>query len=81
MQRRPTRSARRSWQRWTALSPDLRSFAAALREEDAALRAALRLPWNTSPVAGHITRPTLLKRQGYGRAGLDTLCGRILCTP
>jgi transposase len=58
--------------------PDLRSFAVALREDAAALRAALQLPWSTSPVEGHITRLKLLKRQGYGRAGLETLRGRLL---
>jgi transposase len=58
--------------------PDLRSFAVALREDAPALRAALQLPWSTSPVEGHITRLKLLKRQGYGRSGLDTLRCRML---
>ncbi|MDP9371673.1 MAG: ISL3 family transposase [Chloroflexota bacterium] len=58
--------------------PDLRSFAVALHEDVAALRAALQLPWSTSPVEGHITRLKLLKRQGYGRTGLDTLRCRML---
>lgn len=57
--------------------PALRSFAAALREDAPALRAAPRLPWSTSPVEGHITRLKLLKRQGYGRAGLDTFRCRM----
>ncbi len=57
--------------------PDLRSFAVALHEDAPALRAALQLPWSTSPVEGHITRLKLLKRQGYGRAGLDTLRCRM----
>ena len=40
--------------------------------------AALSLPWSTGPVEGHITRLKLIKRQGYGRAGLDTLKRRFL---
>lgn len=58
--------------------PDLRSFAVALHDDVAALRAALQLPWSTSPVEGHITRLKLLKRQGYGRSGLETLRCQML---
>jgi transposase len=58
--------------------PDLVTFAAGLRRERAELLAALTLPWSTGPVEGHITRLKLLKRQGYGRAGLDTLKRRFL---
>jgi transposase len=58
--------------------PDLATFAAGLRQERAALLAALTLPWTTSPVEGHITRLKLLKRQGYGRCSLDTLKRRFL---
>ncbi len=58
--------------------PDLRSFAVALHADVAALRAALQLPWSTSPVEGHITRLKLLKRQGYGRSSLETLRGQML---
>ena len=58
--------------------PDLRSFAVALQEEAAALRAALTLPWGTGPVEGRITRLKLLKRQGYGRSSLETLRRRML---
>ena len=58
--------------------PDLATFAAGLRHERAELLAALTLPWSTSPVEGHITRLKLIKRQGYGRYGLDTLRHRFL---
>jgi len=57
---------------------DLATFAAGLRHERAELLAALTLPWSTSPVEGHITRLKLIKRQGYGRCGLDTLKRRFL---
>ena len=58
--------------------PDVRTFAAGLREEYNALDAALRLPWSTGPVEGQITRLKLIKRQAYGRAGLATLRRRLL---
>jgi transposase len=58
--------------------PDLIAFADGLRRERTELLAALSLPWSTGPVEGHITRLKLIKRQGYGRAGLDTLKRRFL---
>jgi len=58
--------------------PDVATFAEGLRREYAALRAALTLPWSTGPVEGQITRLKLIKRQGYGRCGLDTLKRRFL---
>jgi transposase len=58
--------------------PDLVTFADGLRHERTELLAALTLPWSTGPVEGHITRLKLIKRQGYGRAGLDTLKRRFL---
>jgi transposase len=58
--------------------PDLVTFADGLRRERPELLAALTLPWSTGPVEGHITRLKLIKRQGYGRAGLETLKRRFL---
>jgi transposase len=58
--------------------PDLATFAAGLQRERAELLAALELPWSTGPVEGHITRLKLIKRQGYGRCGLETLKRRFL---
>ena len=58
--------------------PDLMTFADGLRRERTELLAALTLPWSTGPVEGHITRLKLIKRLGYGRAGLDTLKRRFL---
>jgi len=58
--------------------PDLMTFADGLRRERTELLAALTLPWSTGPVEGHLTRLKLIKRQGYGRAGLDTLKRRFL---
>lgn len=69
-----------AWLKTTAASgvPDLQTFATGLREESAALEAALRLPWSTGPVEGQITRLKLIKRQAYGRAGIAMLRRRML---
>ena len=54
------------------------SFAKGIRQDEAAIRAALSLPWSNGPVEGHISRLKLLKRQAYGRAKLDLLRIRLL---
>jgi transposase len=62
----------------SAEASELRSFAAGLRRDDAAVRAALTEPWSTSPVEGQINRLKALKRQMYGRAKYDLLRSRVL---
>jgi transposase len=54
------------------------SFAAALQQEAAAVRAALTLPWSSGQTEGHITKLKLIKRQMYGRANFDLLRRRVL---
>ncbi len=54
------------------------NFAKSLRQDQAAVRAALTLEWSQGPVEGHINRLKLLKRQSYGRAKLDLLRVRLL---
>lgn len=49
------------------LSPFV-SLVRGLREDRAAVDAALTQPWSNGPVEGHVTRVKLLKRIGYGRA-------------
>jgi len=80
MLRQPNAEPLDAWLTTAAASgvPDLQTFAKGLREEFAALEAALRLPWSTGPVEGQITRLKLIKRQAYGRAGIDTLRRRVL---
>jgi transposase len=56
---------------------ELRSLAASLRQDEAAVRAALTEPWSNGPVEGHINRLKLIKRQMYGRAGLELLRARV----
>jgi transposase len=58
--------------------PAVITFAAGLQRERTELLAALRLPWSTGPVEGQITRLKLIKRQAYGRAGLEQLKRRVL---
>jgi transposase len=58
--------------------PDLRNFAAGLKQDEAAVRAALTLPWSNGQVEGQVTRLKMLKRQMYGRAGLELLRQRVL---
>jgi transposase len=53
-------------------------FAKSLREDYAAVQAAVTLPWSTGPVEGHINRLKMLKRQMFGRAGVDLIRQRVL---
>jgi transposase len=56
----------------------LRSFAAGIRRDHAAVEAALRLPYSNGPVEGQVNRLKFLKRQMYGRAKFDLLRKRVL---
>jgi transposase len=57
---------------------ELRRFALGLRQDYAAVRAALEEPWSQGPTEGHILRLKWLKRQMYGRAKVDLLRQRVL---
>lgn len=57
---------------------DLINYAEGLQQDDAAVRAALTLPWSSGQVEGQITRLKLVKRQMYGRANFDLLRRRVL---
>jgi hypothetical protein len=54
------------------------TFAAGLKQDGAAVRAALTTPWSSGQSEGQITRLKLLKRQTYGRASFDLLRRRTL---
>ncbi len=58
--------------------PELRTFAAGIKRDQAAVFAALTHDWSQGPVEGQIHRLKLLKRQSYGRAGFDLLRHRVL---
>ena len=56
----------------------LQPFVATLRNDIAAVQAALELPWTTSPVEGQVSRLKMIKRTMYGRAGFPLLRARVL---
>ena len=56
-------------------------FARSLRNDYAAVKAGVTLPWNSGPVEGHINRLKMLKRQMFGRAHLDLLRRRFVHAP
>jgi transposase len=62
----------------TSKVPELMSFAAGLRRDEAAVRAALRLPHSNGQVEGQINKLKLLKRSMYGQARFDLLKRRLL---
>ena len=55
----------------------LARFARGLQEGLAAVTTGITLGWSNGPVEGQITRLKLLKRQGYGRAGVPLLRQRL----
>jgi transposase len=57
---------------------EIRSFAAGLRKDWAAVTAGLTLPWSSGTVEGHVNRIKMIKRQMYGRARPDLLRKRVL---
>jgi transposase len=56
----------------------VKTFAAGLEQDGAAVRAALTQPWSSGQAEGQITRLKLLKRTMYGRASFDLLRRRVL---
>ncbi|WP_086935431.1 ISL3 family transposase [Azospirillum sp. B510] len=58
----------------SALGP----FAAGIRRDEDAVRAALTEPWSSGQVEGHVNRLKVIKRDMYGRAGFDLLRSRVL---
>jgi transposase len=66
--------------RWLAdaAESEMRSFADGLKQDQAAVRAALELPWSNGQTEGQITRLKLIKRQMFGRAKHDLLRARVL---
>ena len=59
------------------LSP-FRRFAERLREDYDAVKMGVTLPVSNDPVEGHINRLKMLKRQMFGRAGIELLSRRFL---
>jgi len=55
------------------LPKPIHSFAANLKKDQAAVKAALEQPWSNGQLEGQINRLKMLKRQMYGRANLKLL--------
>ena len=56
---------------------ELRNFAAGLRQDEAAVAAALSEDWSNGPVEGQVNRLKLIKRSMFGRAGFKLLRARV----
>jgi transposase len=54
------------------------TFAAGLQQDEAAIKAALTLPWSSGQAEGQINKLKLIKRQMYGRANFDLIRRRVL---
>jgi transposase len=59
----------------------LKQFARTLRQDQPAVEAAILLEWSNGPVEGHVNRLKTIKRQMYGRAGIDLLRARLIPIP
>ena len=59
----------------------MQRFATGLRDDYAAVKAGVTLPWSTGPVEGHINRLKMVKRHMFGRARLDLLRRRFVLAP
>ncbi|MEV8034987.1 ISL3 family transposase [Streptomyces sp. NPDC086182] len=58
--------------------PELLSFVNGVVGDQAAVTAGLTLPFSSGAVEGQVNRIKMLKRQMFGRAGLDLLRKRVL---
>jgi Transposase len=54
------------------------TFATGLQQDEAAVGAALTMPWSSGQAEGQINKLKLIKRQMYGRASFDLLRRRVL---
>ena len=54
------------------------SFARGVTKDEAAVRAAMTLPWSNGQTEGQITKLKLVKRQMYGRGTIDLVQVRLI---
>lgn len=57
---------------------EIRTFARGVRQDEAAIRAAIALPYSNGQVEGQVNRLKLIKRSIYGRASFRLLRQRVL---
>ena len=62
--------------RKTGIHPLVR-FGRTLKQDLSAVESAVSKPWSNEPAEGHLNRLKMLKRQMYGRAGIELLCARL----
>jgi transposase len=62
----------------TSALPTFRRFAKGLRDDYAAVKAGVTLPWSQGPIEGQINRLKMFKRQMFGWAHVDLLAQRFL---
>jgi transposase len=55
----------------------LAQFASTLRRDLKAVELSITTPWSNGPIEGHINRLKAIKRQMYGRAGIELLRARV----
>jgi transposase len=73
-----------AWDSWLTrarapnVAKEMRGFADGLLEDEAAVKAALNLPWSNGQVEGQVNRLKTIERQMYGRASFDLLRRRLL---
>ncbi|HEY7909474.1 MAG TPA: transposase [Thermomicrobiales bacterium] len=70
-------------EQWMAMAagtnvPELTAFVTKLRQDGAAVVAALTLPYSQGQTEGRVNRLKLIKRSMYGRAKFDLLRQRVL---
>ena len=59
-------------------APAIATFASGLDGDGVAVRATLAEPWSSGQAEGQINSLKLIKRQSYGRVGLDLLQRRMV---
>lgn len=59
----------------------IRNFAYQLRQDILAVEAAVTEKWSNGPVEGQVNRLKTIKRQMYGRAGVELLRARLIPLP
>jgi transposase len=64
----------------TVNAAPVHNFALSLRQDYAAVRAALETPWSNGQTEGQVNRLKFIKRQMYGRASFDLLRLKVIYT-
>ena len=77
MIRRKTEAGLTSWIE-RARTSLVASFGSGVVKDEAAVRAAITLPWSSGQTEGQITRLKLVRRQMYGRGNIDLLQARLI---